>query len=301
VRRASVEDAFGDVVRGDLSDVDAVTRACEGVTTVVHLAARVHVMRDRSADPLAEFRRENVEATRRLMQAAAIAGVRRVLFVSSVKAVGESSERPWTDDVTPAPRDPYGQSKLEAEHVVRTIADAAGVDAPILRLPLVYGPGMRANMLRLFQLVDRGVPLPVGAVRNRRSLLYVENVAAAILAALRSPAASRETFFVSDGEDVSTPELVERVARALDRRARLLPIAPKLFRYVGRVGDALSAVLPFPVTTAAVDRLLGSLAVDSTRLRLVTGFAPPVSLDEGLRRTAAWYRATNVPRSKRRA
>lgn len=276
---------------GDLTDRAAVRTALSGVDTVVHLAARVHVMRDAARDPLAEFRRVNVEGTRTLLQEAASAGVRRFLFVSSVKAMGESTgDAPWTEEMPAHPVDPYGISKWEAEGVVRTLADSAGIHAPILRLPLVYGPGVRANMLRLMQMVDRGMPLPFGLVQNRRSLAYAENVAAAVVAALGASAASRETFLVSDGQDLSTPELVRAIARALGRKARLVPVPPALFRAAGRAGDVVSRIAPFPLTTPAVDRLLGSLAVDSSKLRRVTGFVPPFSVEEGLARTAAWYR-----------
>jgi len=276
-------------------DREGVRRAVEGAGAVVHLAARVHVMRDAAADPLAEFRRVNVEGTRTVLEEAIRAGARRFLFASSVKALGEGGDAVLTDDTPPAPADPYGVSKLEAERVVRELADAAGVHAPILRFPLVYGPGVRANFLRLLQLVDRGIPLPFGAVRNRRSMAYVENAAAAVVAALESPAAARESFLVSDGDDLSTPELVRRIARALGRPARLVPIPPALFAAGGRVGDLLARLVPFPLTSAAVHRLLGSLAVDSSRLTRLTGFAPPFTVDQGLAATAAWYRSPARP------
>jgi nucleoside-diphosphate-sugar epimerase len=275
----------------DLLDALAVERAVQGVDAVVHLAARVHVMRDAAADPLAEFRRVNVEGTRALAEAAGRAGATRFVFASSVKAMGESAPRPWTEADPPAPVDPYGVSKLEAERALFAAAAAHGMRAAALRLPLVYGPGVRANFLRLMQLADRGVPLPLGGVRNVRSLAYVENVAAAVLSVLGSDDASG-AFFVSDQDDVSTPELIRRIARALGRPARLLPVPPALFRAAGRVGDVAARIVPFPLTTAAVDRLLGSLAVDSSRLTRLAGYRPPFTLAEGIGRTAAWYRAS---------
>jgi nucleoside-diphosphate-sugar epimerase len=278
-----------------LHDREGLSRALAGADAVVHLAARVHVMRDAAAEPLAEFRRVNVEGTRAVLEEAIRAGARRFVFASSVKALGEGGDAVLTDDTPPAPADPYGVSKLEAERVVRELADAARVHAPILRFPLVYGPGVRANFLRLLQLIDRGVPLPFGLVRNRRSALYAGNAAAAVVAALESPAAARGTFLVSDGDDVSTPELVRRIARALGRPARLLPVPPALFAAGGRVGDLLARLVPFPLTSAAVHRLLGSLAVDSSRLARLTGFAPPFTVEQGLAATAAWYRTR--PRS----
>ncbi|MFL5382948.1 MAG: NAD-dependent epimerase/dehydratase family protein [Longimicrobiaceae bacterium] len=273
-----------------LHDRAGLARAVEGAHAVVHLAARVHLMRDTAADPPAEFRRVNVEGTRAVLEEAIRAGARRFVHASSVKALGEGGGAVLTDDTRPAPADPYGVSKLEAERVVRELADAAGVHAAILRFPLVYGPGVGANFLKLIQTVDKGVPLPFGRVRNRRSAVYVGNAAAAVVAALESPAAARETFLVSDGDDVSTPELVRRIARALGRTARLIPIPPALFALGGKVGDLLSRAVPFPLTSAAVHRLLGSLAVDSSRFGRLTGFAPPFTMDEGLAATAAWYR-----------
>jgi nucleoside-diphosphate-sugar epimerase len=274
-----------------LDDREGVRRALAGANAVVHLAARVHVMRDTAADPLAEFRRVNVEGTRAVLSEAIRAGARRFVYASSVKALGEAGDAVLTDDTPPAPADAYGVSKLEAERVVRELADAAGVHAAILRFPLVYGPGVGANFLKLLQTVDRGLPLPFGLVRNRRSAVYVENAAAAVVTALESPAAAGEAFLVSDGDDVSTPELVRRIARALGRPPRLIPTPPALFALGGRIGDLLARAIPFPLTSAAVRRLLGSLAVDSSRFGRLTGFTPPFTMDEGLAATTAWYRA----------
>ena len=180
-------------------------------------------------------------------------------------------------------------SKLEAEALIRDVAERHSLHATILRLPLLYGPKMKGNMLSLFRLVDRGVPLPLGLVRNRRSMAFVGNVAAAVLAALRSPTAAPRTFFVSDGRDLSTPELVRLIAQALGRRARLLPVPPLLFRAAGRVGDLISGLRPVPLTSSAVDRLLGSLAVDASAITRAIGFRPPYSVEDGLRITAEWY------------
>ncbi len=279
------------VLAAGLHDREGLARALEGADAVVHLAARVHVMRDRATDPLAEFRRVNVEGTGLLMEAAVRAGVGRFLFVSSVKALGEGGDATYTDSSVPAPADPYGVSKLEAEILVRATADAARLHAPILRLPLVYGPGVGANFLRLMKLVARGAPLPFGAVENRRSLAFSGNVASAVAAALDAREARRETFLFSDGEDVSTPELIRTIARALGRPARLLPVPPAVFTTAGRFGDVFARGVPFPLTSAAVERLIGSLTVDSSRFRRVTGFRPPYSLDAGMARTADWFHA----------
>jgi nucleoside-diphosphate-sugar epimerase len=270
-----------------LHDVDGVRRAVRGVDTVVHLAARVHVMRESAADPEAEFRRVNVEGTRVLLRAAAEAGVRRFVFASSVKALGEHTDRPWTDDTPPAPADPYGRSKLAAEALVREAS--AHMHTVSLRLPLVYGPGMKGNMRSLFRVVERGAPLPLGGVRNRRSLLYVGNLAAAVRAVLASPAARGQSFVVSDGHDLSTPELVRAIAAALGRPARLVPVPAAFFRAAGRLGNVL-APLGFPLNSAAVERLMGSLQVDCSRLREACGYAPPFTVAEGLAETALWFR-----------
>lgn len=278
-----------------LHDREGLRRAVAGVGAVVHLAGRVHVIRETAADPLAEFRRVNVEGTRTLMEEALRAGARRFVHASTVNAMGEGGGAVLADDTPPTPADPYGVSKLEAEGVVRELTAAAGAHAAILRFPLVYGPGVDANFLRLLQTVDRGVPLPFGLVGNRRSLLYVENAAAAVATALESPAAAGETFLVSDRDDVSTPELVRRVARALGRPARLVPFPPALFALGGRIGDLLARAAPFPLTSADVHRLLGSLAVDSSRFGRLTGFTPPFTMEEGLAATAAWYHARGRP------
>jgi nucleoside-diphosphate-sugar epimerase len=252
----------------------------------VHLAARVHVTRDHSPDPAAAYHAANVLGTRALLDCAVAAGVTRVVFASSVKAMGESNTAPWPSDAPPRPADPYAVSKLEAEEVIR----AAFADAVVLRLPLVYGPGQRANMLRLFQLVDRGVPLPLAGIKNRRSLAFAGNVAAAIETVLDSPRLPGETYYVSDGEDLSTPELVQRIARALGRSVRLLPAPARLLRVGARLGDVLDRLAPVPLTTAALERLLSSLVVDSRPLWQLHGGPPPFTVDAGLAATAAWFR-----------
>jgi len=278
-----------------LDDTAALARAVAGVDAVVHLAARVHVMRDRAADPLAEFRRVNVEGTRALLDAAIAAGARAFVFASSAKAMGEWTTAPWTEETEPRPADPYGVSKLEAERLVLERTAGTGTAGTVLRLPLIYGPGVRANMLKLFDSVWRGVPLPFRGIDNRRTLLFSGNAAAAIEAVLGSPAAAGQTFFVSDGRSVSTPGLVRMIGAALGRPARLVPLPLGLLKIAARAGDVLARAVPFPLTTAAVARLTGSLEVDSSRLTRVTGFVPPYTMEQGLAETAAWYRATKEP------
>ena len=274
----------------DLGDRAALQSALAGAETVVHLAARAHIMRDEAAEPLAEYRRTNVDGTRALLEESLAAGVRRFLFVSSVKAVGEESTTPWTEATPVRPVDPYGISKLEAEQLVEEAGRSASLATTILRLPLVYGPGMRANMLRLFEIVDRGLPLPLARVRNRRSIVFAGNVGAAVRAVIASPAASGQTFFVRDREEVSTPELIRAIARALGRPARLLPVPHALFRLAGAAGDTLAPLVRLPISSATVSRVFGSLSVDASKLTRMTGFQPPFTLEEGLRLTAEWYR-----------
>jgi nucleoside-diphosphate-sugar epimerase len=262
----------------DPLDPVAVRAAVTGAEAIVHLAARVHVMRERAADPLAEFRQANTESTALLVREAAAAGVRSLVLASTVKAVGESNTIPWTEATPPAPVDPYGRSKLEAEVVVRAAYDRSDAAAAILRFPLVYGPGVGGNMLRLFRLVDRGSPLPFGAVGNRRSLLYVGNLVAAVRSVLEHRGAGTETYLVADGRDLSLPELIGMIGRALGKPARLFPVPERLLR----------VVLP----AAEAERLIGSLTVDGSKLSRVTGYRPPHSVEEGLRDTADWYRST---------
>ena len=264
----------------DPLDQGAVRAAVTGADAIVHLAARVHVMRERAADPLAEFRQANVESTELLAEEAASAGVRQLVLASTVKAVGEGNSTAWTEDTPPAPSDPYGASKLEAERLVRDTARRHGIRVVVLRFPLVYGAGVKGNMLRLFALVDRGMPLPFGSVTNRRSLLYVGNLVAALHAVLVNPLEGGETFFVSDGRDLSLPTLIRMIGDALGKSARLFPMPPSLLRWV----------LP----AAEAERLIGSLTVDGSKLSRLTGYHAPHSVEEGLRATADWYRTTKA-------
>ncbi len=264
---------------GNLSSTTDWHPALRDIDAVVHLAGRAHVLKEDATDPLAECRRINRDATLNLARQAAAAGVKRFVFVSTVKVNGEGREAPYTLTDAANPHDAYAISKWEAEQGLHEIAAQTGLEVVILRPPLIYGPGVKANFLRLVQAVDRGIPLPLGAVRNRRSLLYVENFASALLACLTRPEAAGKTYFVRDGEDVSSAELVRRLARALGRPARLVPVPPALLRAAGALLGK----------TAAVDRLLSSLTVDDAPLRRELGWAPPFSLDEGLVSTARWY------------
>lgn len=273
-----------------LQDRDGMAAAMDGADLVVHLAARVHVMRETAGDPLSEHRRVNVDGTAALLTEAARAGVRRLISASSVKAMGEGTSEPWTEETRAAPVDAYGISKLEAERLALEWAGENGREVAVLRLPLVYGPGMRGNMLRLFALVDRGWPLPLGRIRNRRSLLYVGNLAAAVSILVASESMGRGTYLLSDGHDLGTPELIRMIGRALGRTPRLLPVPHALFTMAGRFGDGIARIAPFPLTTASVQRLVGSLVVDSSRFHRTFGFEPPYSVADALSATAQWYR-----------
>lgn len=262
-------------VVGDIGRDTQWASALEGVHTVVHLAARVHVMQERSANPLAAFRSVNVEGTRALAVQAANAGVKRLIFLSSIKVNGESGL--FSERDLPHPTDAYGISKLEAELALQAIAASTGLEVVIVRPPLVYGPGVKANFRMLLKLVETGIPLPFGAVENKRSFVAVQNLADFILHCAQHPRALNETFLVSDGDDLSTPELVRRMARALGRRARLLPMPVSL----------LNGVASMTGQRAAIDRLLGSLQLDITKARQQLGWAPPLSVDDALRLAVA--------------
>lgn len=280
VRRAEGDDPAS-VTVGELAPETDWRRALEGVQCVVHLAARTHVLSETARDPLAEYRRVNVEGTLRLAEQAAQAGVRRLVFMSSVKVNGESTQRPFTERDDPRPEDGYGFSKRDAERALGRVSGTTGMEVVILRPPLVYGPGVKGNFLRLLDVVARRVPLPLASIRNRRSLIYVGNLVDAVLAAIASPRAAGGTYLLSDGEDVSTPELVREMARALGVAPRLLPCPSSWLKLAGAVTGR----------RAAVARLTGSLQVDSTAAHRDLEWRPRYTLAQGLAATARWYHA----------
>ncbi len=268
---------------GDLAAHTDWRAALAGVDTVVHLAARVHVMHDTADEPLAAFRRVNVEGSLRLGSQAAAAGVRRFVYVSSIKVNGEAtlSGRPFRADDESRPHDPYGVSKHEAELGLRQLAAATGMELVVVRPPLVYGPGVRANFRSMMGWLKRGIPLPFGAIDNRRSLVALDNLCDLLVTCARHPAAPGQTFLASDGEDVSTTQLLQRLGQALGRTARLLPLPPALLR------AAFAALGQADVS----QRLFSSLQVDMAATRERLGWQPPISLDEGLRRAAVAFLA----------
>jgi UDP-glucose 4-epimerase len=249
---------------------------------IVHLAARVHVMHDTAADPGAAFRATNVDGTLRLAEAAREHGVPRFVFVSSIKAVGERDNgRSLREDDPPHIEDAYGCSKRAAEDALRRLSAETGLEVVIARPPLVYGPHVRANFLRLMDAVWRGVPLPLGGAHARRSMVYVGNLADALMHCATDPRAAGQCFHVADCTAPTVAELVRMLARHLGKPARLLPVPAAWLRMAGRLTGR----------SAQVERLIGSLQVDTSHIRDVLGWQPPYSTDEGLSATADWYRS----------
>ena len=268
----------GAVIVPELSAQSDWLLALAGVDAVLHCAARAHIMRDEALDPLAEYRRSNVEGTLRLAEQAAAAGVRRFVFLSSIKVNGEGTEpgQPYQADAAPAPQDAYGRSKAEAEAGLRSIAARTGMELVIIRPPLVYGAGVKGNFASMLRWMHKGVPLPLAAVsENRRSLVALDNLLDFISLCFKHPQAAGQTFLVSDGEDCSTAELLRSIARAQGRRARLFWLPVGLLQLAAQLlGKG-----------AVAQRLLGSLQVDISKNHRLLGWTPPISLEEGLLRT----------------
>ncbi len=281
LRRSAGAGVSGDdVVIGELASNTVWDKAVQGVDAVIHLAARAHIMRDVAGDPLAEYRRVNVTGTRILARAAAAAGVRRLVFLSSVKVNGEhTGAEPYTERDPPRPQDSYGISKWEAEQALLENAAQSPMQTVVLRPPLLYGPRVKGNFLSLMRAIDRGVPLPFASIDNRRSLLYLGNLIDAITLCLDHPAAAGNTYLVADDDGVSTPDLIRGIAAALGKPARLMPFPPSLLRLAGTMtGKAAEAA-----------RLVGSLQVDSNRIRRELGWRPRATMAQGLAETVRWY------------
>jgi len=253
------------------------TRAVTGVDTVIHTAARVHVMKESTPDPLAAFLATNVEGTLRLARQAAAAGVKRFVFVSSVKVNGEATlpGRPFRADDSPAPMDAYGLSKLQAEKALRELGERTGMQIVVVRPPLVYGPGVRANFLRLLKLVRSRAPMPLGSVRNARSMVALDNLADFLCLTAFHPAAAERTFLVSDDHDMSTPELVRLMGAAMRRQPVLIPVPVALLTRVGRLTGL----------SAEVSRLVDSLQVDIAPAKQLLDWKPVQTADEAIART----------------
>ncbi len=278
--RGSGDDARTCVV-GDLGPWTDWSAALRGVNMVVHLAGRAHVLRETAANPDAEFMRVNAEGTAALVAAAVAAGVSRFVYLSSIGVLGsDSGNGSFTAASAPRPHNGYARSKLAGEIAAKTVA-ASGLEVVVLRPPLVYGPGVRANFLRLLRSVDRGWPLPLGAVKNRRSLVSVWNLCDLVVNVLQNPAAPGRTWMVSDGEDLSTPELIRRIGQAMGRHVRLVPVPVGLMQW----GAALVG------RQALITQLCGSLTLDIASTRDELKWSPPVSVEEALARTANWFLA----------
>ena len=256
--------------------------ALQGVDCVVHLAARVHVMKETHDDPIHAFRQVNSAGSERLARQAAQAGVKRLVYLSSIKVNGEvSGDRPFRADDSPNPQDPYGRSKWEAEQRLAEVAAEDGLEVVVLRSPLVYGPGVKGNFIRLLKLVDRALPLPLGAMNSRRSIVAVDNLCDLVVVVLEHPKAANRTFLLSDGDDISSNELVQKMARVLERPCRLLSVPLSLMKLVARLTGK----------TAEIERLSEPLQIDISQTQQLLDWQPPVTIDQALEETAAWYRS----------
>jgi nucleoside-diphosphate-sugar epimerase len=250
---------------------------------IIYLAARVHQMNDNKPDAIENYRSINTYAPISLAKQAVENGVKRFIYLSSIKVNGEgTSNLSYREDDQVNPIDPYGQSKWEAEQGLLKLAEETGLEVVIIRPTLVYGAGVKANFLQLMKIIDKGLPLPFGAINNSRSLVYVGNLVDAIITCIDHPNAKNQTFIVSDGEDLSTSELIRRIGKAMGKSPLLIPFPPSLLKLGTKIigkGDV-------------GDRLLGSLQVDSSKIRQVLNWTPPYSVDEGLKITADWFSKT---------
>ncbi len=261
---------------GDLNSRTDWSAVLNGVDCVIHCAARTHVMHETAGDALAAYRAVNIDGSRRLAEQAAAAGVRRLVFLSSIKVNGEQTTlgTPFFFSDTPAPQDAYGISKWEAEQALWDISAKTGLEVVVVRPPLVYGPGVKGNLACLLKLVRLGLPLPLGSLRTKRSLIGLNNLVNLLICCVDHPGAAGQTFLVSDGEDLSTPDLIRHMAAAMNRSPRLFPVPVSLLRLAG---GALGK-------RPEIDRLVGSLQIDSSHTRQVLSWTPPVSVQEGFRR-----------------
>ena len=251
--------------------------ALDGVDTIIHLASRVHVMHETSLYPLDEYRKVNTYGTERLAYMAAKAGTRRIIYLSTIKVNGERGC--FREGDLPAPEDHYAISKWEAEQILYKIAAENGLEIVIIRIPLVYGPGVKANFLQLLDIVNKNVPLPLSLIDNKRSLIYIGNLVDAIIRCIEHPDAANQTFLVSDGQDISTPELIRMIAGAMGKKARLIPFPLPLLKVIGQLFGK----------SPEIERLTGSLCIDSNKIRKVLGWKPPFTMEEGICETVKWY------------
>jgi len=273
VRSKQAGDDSGLIAVGEINGDTDWSEALRGRCVIVHTAARAHIMNDTAADPLTEFRSVNVAGTLNLARQAATAGVKRFIFISSIKVNGEQTmDQPFTAGDMPAPEDPYGISKWEAEQGLRELAITTGMEVVIIRPPLVYGRGVKGNFASMIKLVGKGLPLPLGAVHNKRSLVALDNLVDLIITCIDHPDAANETFLVSDGDDLSTTQLLRGVAEAMGRSSRLIPVPASLLQF----GATLLG------KKAVAQRLLGSLQVDISHTQKCLNWMPPLTVKQGL-------------------
>lgn len=277
VRSAVVSVSDDVVVVGNIDGTTDYSSALNGVDVMVHAAARAHIMRDEVSDPLAEYRKVNVEGTLNLAKQAVAADVKRFIFISSIGVHGLNSSRPFKETDIEAPHDAYAISKCEAEQGLRKLATETGLEVVIIRPPLVYGGAAPGNFRSLINLANKSVPLPFGAVNNHRSMVYVGNLVSFIIHCIQHPMAANQTFLVSDGEDVSLRNLVTYIRLCFGRSPRLLPVPVGLFKLAGALTGK----------RGVVDRLVGDLQVDSSKARSLLGWAPPYTVEQGIAATVA--------------
>ncbi|MDH5479902.1 MAG: SDR family oxidoreductase [Nitrosomonas sp.] len=269
------------VIVGKIDGETDWTNALRGVGAVIHLAARVHVMKESAADPLAEYLKVNLDGTKNLAVQAACAGVKRFVYVSSVKVNGEQThgQQSYTEQDTPTPQDSYGITKYQAENALHHVAQETGLEMVIVRPPLVYGPGVKGNFISLLSAINRGIPLPLAGANNARSLIYVGNLVDALIVCATHPNATGQTYLVSDGEPISTALLVKEIADALGRKNHMFYFPPGLLRLIAAMLGRADKI----------DRLFGSLHVNDNKIRQELSWSPPYTLTQGLRETVNWY------------
>ena len=271
------------LIVGEINENTNWQRALNGCDVLVHLAARVHVMRESAKNPLEEFRRVNVQGTEHLARSAVASGVKRFVYVSSIKVNGEETlgGKSYAERDMPTPQDAYGISKWEAEQALHRVAEETGLEVVIVRPPLVYGAGVKGNFAQLLSVLARGIPLPLASIKNHRDLIYVGNLVDALVACATHSNAAGQTYLVSDGEGVSTPDLIRNLASALGKSNLVFPFPMSVMRFCASLLGKSSAV----------DRLTQSLQIDSSKIRKELGWQPPYTMQQGLKATADWYLA----------
>lgn len=270
------------VIVGEIGPATDWSNALAGIDVVIHLAARVHVMNEMAKDVLSAYRHVNVLGTEKFARDAAKAGVKRFIYLSSIKVNGEATSGvPFSEKIPVNPSDPYAISKWESEQRLQDVSTEMGMEVVILRSPLVYGPGVKANFMRMLRWVDRGIPLPLASVNNSRSMIYLGNLVDAVITCINHPKAAGKTYLLSDGDDMSTPQIIRQIASAFGKPSNLWRCPEKGLRFFASImGKSTEA-----------DRLLGSLQVDSLKIRQELNWAPPYSVEAGIGQTVAWYKS----------